>query len=37
MNTKTTMAIFAIIATALALVMATSLAAPVLAAKHRFE
>ena len=34
MNTKTTMAIFAIIATALALVMATSLAAPVLAAKH---
>ena len=34
MNTKTTMAIFAIIATALALVMATSLAVPVLAAKH---
>ena len=34
MNTKTTMAIFAIIATALALVMATSLAVPVLAAKQ---
>jgi hypothetical protein len=34
MNTKTTMAIFANIATALALVMATSLAVPVLAAKH---
>jgi hypothetical protein len=34
MNTKTTMAIFAIIATALALVMATSLAVPVLAARH---
>jgi len=34
MNTKTTMAIFAIIATALALVIATSLAAPMLAAKH---
>jgi hypothetical protein len=34
MNTKTTMAIFAIIATALALVMATSLAVTVLAAKH---
>jgi hypothetical protein len=34
MNTKTTMAIFAIIATALALVMATSLAAPVLAGSN---